>query len=96
MGICRADKRGRTEMTEEKEIFERLSPEKDKAFKYCAECGCELGEEFYLFTDNYLQIKYFDSNENNAFCSPECACEALMLESIPNTKEAFETGGFEE
>ncbi|MGN0535718.1 MAG: hypothetical protein ACI4IR_06945 [Eubacterium sp.] len=83
-------------MTEEQETFERFLPEKDKAFKYCAECGCELGDEFYLFTDNYLQLKYFDSNENNAFCSPECACEALMLQSIPNTKKSFETGGMEE
>lgn len=83
-------------MTDIENTFERLIPEKKKAFKYCAKCGCELGDEFYLFTDNFLQIKYFDSNENNAFCSPECACDALMLESIPNTKKSFETGGYEE
>ncbi len=51
----------------------------EKAFKYCANCGQELGEEFYLFTDNFLQVKYFDSDECNAFCSEQCACEALML-----------------
>lgn len=67
----------------------------EKAFKYCATCGQELGEEFYLFTDNFLQVKYFDSDECNAFCSEQCACEALMLDSIPNTKKSFETGGFE-
>lgn len=63
--------------------------ESKRLFTTCANCGCDLGETFILFQDNYLQVNYFDSNECNAFCSRECACESLMLAELPNTKAAF-------
>lgn len=52
--------------------------------KICAKCGkpIEGSESHYSFLDNYLQVKYFDSNEDNIFCSQECACEALFLTEI--------------
>lgn len=31
-----------------------------------------------MFLDNYLQIKYFDDNKSNRFCSQDCACESLF------------------
>ena len=46
---------------------------------YCANCGREIDDEAYIFHDNLLQIKYFDDNNSNRFCSQDCACEALML-----------------
>ena len=46
---------------------------------YCANCGKEIEDEAYIFHDNFLQVKYFDDNKSNRFCSQDCACEALML-----------------
>lgn len=49
---------------------------------YCANCGKLLEDEAYMFHDNFLQIKYFDDNKSNRFCSQDCACEALMLTCV--------------
>lgn len=49
---------------------------------YCANCGSKINDDVYMFTDNYLMIKYFDNNKSNRFCSRDCACEALMLEQV--------------
>lgn len=32
----------------------------------------------YMFLDNFLQVKYFEDNKSNRFCSEECACESLF------------------
>lgn len=58
-----------------------------KKYKYCATCNVELKDEFYYFSDNYLQVKYFEEldGSDNAFCSKDCACKALMLISQENT-----------
>lgn len=58
-----------------------------RKYQHCANCGEDLEDEFYYFSDNYLQIKYFDEPDgsDNAFCSKECACQALMLTSQENT-----------
>lgn len=45
---------------------------------YCANCGKEIHGEAYMFLDNYLQVKYFDDNKSNRFCSQDCACESLF------------------
>ena len=50
---------------------------------YCANCGKEIEDGYvYMFRDNYLQVKYFDDNASNRFCSEECACESLMLDCV--------------
>jgi hypothetical protein len=36
----------------------------------------------YMFRDNYLQVKYFDDNASNRFCSQDCACESLFGEYV--------------
>jgi hypothetical protein len=28
-------------------------------YTHCAECGEELGERFYTYRDNFLQVKFF-------------------------------------
>ena len=65
---------------------------------YCANCGKEIETEAYMFRDNYLQVKYFDDNKSNRFCSQDCACESLFgdyvyLEDLPldDDEEAEET-----
>ena len=50
--------------------------------RYCAHCGCECVDEYYECLDNYLQVKYFDSEEDNCFCSKECFCDFVMLTSF--------------
>lgn len=64
----------------------------DKPF-ICANCGCEIEGEHYLSVlDNYLQVKYFDSDEDNIFCSEDCICEALSVGKVD--KETEEVFGF--
>ena len=57
---------------------------------YCANCGrlIEAGEEYYRCLENYLQVKYFDSEDCNIFCSRDCFCESLFLENYYNGKES--------
>lgn len=52
--------------------------------RICANCGkkIENSENHYSFLDNYLQVKYFDSEKDNIFCSQECACKGLFLTEI--------------
>ena len=50
--------------------------------KYCAECGQELENDYYIVGDNYLQVKYFDDEESNMFCSKDCLCKALSVLNI--------------
>ncbi len=56
--------------------------------RICANCGrtIEDDENYYSFLDNFLQAKFFDSEEDNIFCSTECACEGLSLEEIEAEK----------
>lgn len=58
----------------------------------CAVCGAELGERFYTYRDNFLQVKYFEQEDgsDNAFCSYNCALAALMCEEVDNIPEGDE------
>lgn len=33
----------------------------------CAFCEKEITKEYYKILDNYLQVKYFDSEDDNVF-----------------------------
>ena len=52
--------------------------------RYCACCNCEIREderaEYFKILDNNLQIKFFETNDENIFCSQECICKALSVE----------------
>lgn len=52
----------------------------------CAKCGEEIpvGEDYFVVEDNFLQVKYFDSQADNCFCSPECLCDALGVDNHIN------------
>jgi len=60
-----------------------------RKYKECAMCGKELDETFFMYRDNFLQIKYFeeDDGHDNAFCSIECASDALGLVVTQNVKK---------
>lgn len=64
----------------------------EKKYCYCANCGQPLGDTYYYFSDNYLQVKYFEEMDgsDNAFCCETCACESLMLEIAENRKDCEE------
>lgn len=53
-----------------------------KEEKYCAECGVECTDEYYMVGDNYLQVKYFDSDDCNVFCSKDCLCRSLSVLNV--------------
>lgn len=48
---------------------------------YCANCEKIFDEDDEVISvgDNFLTIKYFDSIEDNIFCSPECLMESLSV-----------------
>lgn len=50
--------------------------------KICANCGVECEDEYFKVLDNFLQVKYFDDEDTNCFCSEKCFCEFVMLESF--------------
>lgn len=52
------------------------------AKKICARCRAEIDTEengYVTCLDNFLQLRYFDSDECNTFCSEECACESMSI-----------------
>ena len=48
----------------------------------CAECGKVIEENYVMVGDNFLQVKYFDEEEDNVFCSEECLCKSLSVISV--------------
>lgn len=60
----------------------------NKRIKYCSNCGELIVDEiYYSCLDNYLQVNYFDSLEENVFCSKECFCKYLTLEELKVDEE---------
>ena len=58
--------------------------------RYCSNCGNEIKENkdrYYKVLDNFLQVKYFDSEDCNIFCSQNCLCEALSVEEFVFEKD---------
>lgn len=48
----------------------------------CAYCGEELTGDYLVVGDNFLQAKYFESEESNRFCSADCVCRALSVLTV--------------
>lgn len=53
-----------------------------EGLKRCAFCGEPLTKEYLMIGDNFLQVKYFDSDEDNRFCSENCLCKALSVLTV--------------
>lgn len=49
---------------------------------YCSECGTKIENNYYKCLDNFLQVKYFDTEEENCFCSEACFCKYLELTQL--------------
>lgn len=55
--------------------------------KKCSYCNLKINTEvdtYFKCLDNFIQVKYFDCEDENIFCSKECFCNYVQLE---------ETGG---
>lgn len=52
----------------------------------CANCHKEIPAytPYFKVMDNFLQLRYFDADTDNVFCSPECLCESLSVIEVPN------------
>ncbi len=59
--------------------------------KECSYCGVSINvelEEYFVCQDNFIQTKYFDTEDENIFCTQECFCNYVQLEQIdPLDKE---------
>lgn len=57
----------------------------------CSYCDAEINtntDSYFTCQDNFMQAKYFDTEEENIFCSQECFCNYVQLEQIdPNGEE---------
>ena len=53
----------------------------------CSECGKEIKNTYFTILDNFLIIKYFDSDKDNIFCSQECLNKALTIEEVELEEE---------
>lgn len=56
--------------------------------KQCSYCQNRINEEidsYFTCLDNFIQTKYFDTEEENIFCCKECFCNYIQLVEIePN------------
>ena len=51
--------------------------------KECSYCHAEINTEidsYFTCQDNFLQTKYFDTEDENIFCCQECFCNYVQLE----------------
>lgn len=48
----------------------------------CANCGCDIHKDspYYKVKDNFLLVKYFDSDIDSIFCSQDCLCEFISAD----------------
>lgn len=51
--------------------------------RYCAKCHLTIeGDGYYKVLDNFLQVKYFETDELNCFCSEECLLEYISVDFV--------------
>lgn len=61
--------------------------------KECSYCNTEINQntdEYFTCQDNFIQTKYFDTEDENIFCSQECFCNYVQLEQIDPLDEESE------
>lgn len=61
--------------------------------KSCACCGAMLEGEYYKVGDNFLQRKYFESEEDSLFCSEECVMKGLSVLLVDEQGNEYEHFG---
>lgn len=58
-----------------------MSETKEK-IKHCSYCGQRINiddDSYFKCLDNFLQTKYFDTEDENIFCCQECFCNYVQL-----------------
>ena len=70
-------------------MLELLKERKREKMKVCSTCGKVILGSYFKCNDEVLKIAYFESEEENIFCSSECFCEYLMLEECEKGKENY-------
>ncbi|TYC49924.1 hypothetical protein ESZ50_04865 [Weissella muntiaci] len=65
-----------------KEGAEDLAKQLKLLLPNCAVCNNPITEEYLMVGDNYLQVKYFDDEESNIFCSEDCLMKSLSVLSV--------------
>ena len=53
--------------------------------KECSYCHTKIDldiDSYFTCQDNFIQTKYFDTEEENVFCCSECFCNYVQLEEI--------------
>lgn len=53
--------------------------------KECGYCQTQINpdiDEYFTCQDNFIQTKYFDTEDENIFCSQGCFCNYVQLEQI--------------
>ena len=61
--------------------------------KECSYCKVHINielEEYFICQDNFIQTRYFDTEDENIFCSQECFCNYVQLEKIDPLEEEVE------
>lgn len=61
--------------------------------KECSYCNERIDMEigfYFVCQDNFIQTKYFDTEDENIFCSQECFCNYVQLEEIDPLDEECE------
>ena len=54
----------------------------EKKELHCSECGAKIEDSYYMCLDNCLQVNFFDTDEENCFCSKECFCKYMELSEV--------------
>lgn len=53
--------------------------------KECSYCQAPINpdiDSYFTCQDNFIQTKYFDTEDENVFCCRECFCNYVQLEEI--------------
>ena len=58
---------------------------------HCAHCDAPISTFYYKCLDNYLQVKYFEEEDesDNVFCSIYCFADSLLLTEVYLEAEHF-------
>ena len=57
----------------------------------CSECGSKITDTYFKCFDNYIQVNFFDTEEENCFCSKESFCKYLNLTELEVEENDGET-----
>lgn len=69
---------------------------KDKKELHCSECGALIEDTYFKCLDDCLIVNFFDTDQENCFCSEECFCKYMSLEELEVENNSINVTGQEE